>query len=194
MEYEMKKQLLVALVGVALAVPFAAQAEGAYVGVNVGRAKQKVTFDGESASESKTGYKLYGGYGFTKNFGMEAGYVNFGKFEESFDDGVNSGSASYKPTSLYVAGTASLPLNDQFSLFAKLGMTANRAKVSATLNGVSESQTETNTTALIGVGAAYNISRELSLVAEYENFGNVVKGDSGHVKADMFSVGLRYKF
>jgi OOP family OmpA-OmpF porin len=179
----MKKQLLVAMIGAALAVPFAAQAEGAYVGVNAGSAKQTASSSGYSGNDSETGFKLYGGYDFTQNFGIEGGYIDLGNAN------ISNGpiSASIKSTALYVAGTATLPLNTQFSLFAKLGVTENRAESIGY-------PTNTKTSALIGVGAAYNINKNLSVVAEYEDFGKVYEDPTANIKADMFSVGLRYKF
>lgn len=191
----MKKQLLVVLLGTALAAPIAAYAEGAYVGFNAGRAEQKVSIEEGSLKDNKTGYKLYGGFGFNQNFGVEAGYVHFGKLSASGTNGVDTASISSKPQALYVAATGTLPLNDQFSLFAKLGVSFNRTKVSTVLNGVPDgSGTENRTTALLGIGAAYNFTKNLALVAEYEDFGKVIKEDGVDLKANLLSIGLRYKF
>jgi OOP family OmpA-OmpF porin len=191
----MKKQLLVVLLGSALAAPLAAYAEGAYVGVNVGRSDQKLTLDGiGSISDSGTGYKLYGGYGFNKNFGLEGGYIKLGTGKASYVDGPDSGTISSKPSALYVAATATLPVNDQFSLFAKVGAAFNRTKLEAVENGVSSSEKKHRTTALLGIGAAYNVTKEVAIVAEYEDFGKIAKVDGAHLKANLLSIGLRYKF
>lgn len=189
----MKKQLLVVLIGTALAAPMAAYAEGAYVGVNVGRSEQKLSIDTQgSAKDNATAYKLYGGYDVTKNFGVEAGYIDFGK--ASVVDSVGD-TLSSKLTSFYVAATGTLPLSEQFSLFAKLGVSFNRTKADVQLSGVtSRLGSENRTTPLLGIGAAYNFSKNLALVAEYENFGKVIKEEGYNLKADLFSVGLRYKF
>jgi OOP family OmpA-OmpF porin len=191
----MKQQLLVAALGMALVAPLAAHAEGGYVGVNVGSAEQKASVDNMgSESKSKTGYKLYGGYDFTKNFGVEAGYVDFAKIESS--DG--SVSSSLHPTAVYVAATGILPLNEQFSLFGKVGVSMNHTKATVSNGVASANGSDDRTTALIGVGAAYNVSKNLAVVAEYEDFGKVLKvsdaGIEGNLKVTMFSLGLRYKF
>jgi OOP family OmpA-OmpF porin len=191
----MKKQVLVTLLGAALALPLAAQAEGGYIGANIGRAEQKWSVDDAgSMKDEDTSFKLYGGVNFTKNFGVEVGYVYFGEFSASGTDGLNSASISSKPTSLYLAATGTLPLNDQFSLFAKAGVSANSTKLRATLNGFSVSGTEDDTSAMFGIGAAYNFTKNVALVAEYENFGKVFKEDGLNLKADLISIGLRYKF
>jgi OmpA-OmpF porin, OOP family len=190
----MKKHLLAALVTSAFAFPMAAHAAGSYVGINAGSVEHKASIDGASDSENKTGFKVYGGYGFTENFGVELGYANLGKVSSSINDGFDNGSLTYKSHAVYLAGTATLPLTPQFSLFGKAGITANRGKLSATLNGESDSFTRTNTTAMFGVGAEFNFSKNLSVVAEYENFGKVIDENEGNTKAQMVSVGLRYKF
>jgi OOP family OmpA-OmpF porin len=191
----MKKQLLGTLLGAALALPLMAQAEGTYIGANVGRTQQKLSDeDVGSVKDNTTGLKLYGGYEITKNFGAEVGYVHFGKGEASANDGVNSASISAKPKAFYLAATGTLPLNDQFSLFAKAGVARNSTKVTGTLNGASESETLKRTGAMFGLGAAYNVTKNVAIVAEYENFGKVVNEDGANLKADLVSVGVRYKF
>ncbi|MES2025295.1 MAG: porin [Pseudomonadota bacterium] len=193
----MKKQLLLAVLGTALVSPLAAHAEGAYVGVNVGRAEQKVSIAEGSVKDHTTGYKLYGGYGFNQNFGVEGGYVDFGKGSISATDagsGVTS-TVSSKPRSFYLAATGTLPLNEQFSLFAKLGVSFNRTKIHfEDTTGDSENSSKNRTSALIGIGATYNFSKNLALVAEYEDFGKVLKEDGVDLKANLLSIGLRYKF
>ncbi|MFJ7567609.1 outer membrane protein [Herminiimonas sp. NPDC097707] len=191
----MKKQLLLALLGTALTVPLAAYAEGAYVGVNVGRAEQKVSIAEGSLKDHTTGYKLYGGYGFNQNFGVEGGYVDFGKGSASVTNAGVTSTISAKPRSFYLAATGTLPLNEQFSLFAKLGVSFNRTKIHfEDTTGDSENSSKNRTTALIGIGAAYNFTKNLALVAEYEDFGKVLKEDGVDLKANLLSIGLRYKF
>ncbi|MFM2089140.1 MAG: hypothetical protein RLZZ237_4009 [Pseudomonadota bacterium] len=185
----MKKQLFAVVVGAALAFPLFAQAEGAYVGGNIGRSELKLSGDG-SGKENKTSFKAYAGYDFTANFGVEGGYVDFGKLKNN-DSGVSS---SWETNALYVAATGTLPLNEQFSLLAKVGVTRNHTKISASAGTLSISGSQNKTAALIGVGAAYNINKNLAAVAEYEHFGKTLDEGGFNVKASQFSVGLRYKF
>jgi OOP family OmpA-OmpF porin len=190
----MKKHLLAVLATSAFAFPLAAQAAGAYVGASVGSVEHKLTVDGDAATADKTGAKLLAGYGFTDHFGIELGYAHLGRLSASASDGINSASLSYKAQVLYLAGTATLPLGSQFSLFAKGGVTANHAKGSVTLNGNNKNGRSGNATGMFGVGAAYSVTPALAIVAEYENFGKVLDKDEAHTKAQMVSVGLRYKF
>lgn len=184
----MKKQFIVALIGSAFAI--AAQAENTYVGVNVGKSEQKISVEEGSIDESATGYKLYAGYNFNKTFGAEAGYVDFG--DADFTDG--SDSVTIRTKSFYIAGTATLPVNNEFALFAKAGIARNRAKATVTFDDETESDSVNRTSAIFGLGASYSVAKNMSLVAEYEYFGKVAKEEGINVKADLLSIGLRYKF
>jgi OmpA-OmpF porin, OOP family len=190
----MTKTFKTALLASAFVFSASAHAAGAYIGVNVGSAEHKLSIDGESNKERKTGVKLYGGYALTENFGIEAGYAHLGKVSDSDTDGFNTASLSYRARALYIAGTATLPLTQEFSVFAKAGVTANNGKVTARFNGVSDSMSRSNTTAMFGIGAEYSFAKNMSVVAEYENFGKVIDENEGNTKAQMVSVGLRYKF
>lgn len=189
----MKKITCIAIV-LSASASFAAHAEGAYFGANIGSAEIKSSVDGFASSNRDTGGKIYGGAQLTAPFGVELGYVNFGRSDKNFNDGVTAASVTVKPSAVYLAATATAPINDQFSVFGKLGITENRAKINATLNGVSNSGTRNRTDAMIGVGAAYAITTQVSAVVEYENFGKLAKDDGVNIKGDLFSVGLRYKF
>jgi OOP family OmpA-OmpF porin len=183
----MKKHLLVTLLGTALILPVAAQAEGAYIGASVGSAESKFSDSGISLKDSDTGFKLTAGYDFTKNFGVEVGYADLGK--PSISNGIDMAFA--EPRAYYLAGTATYPIDEAFSVFAKAGVTNNRTKVGGT--GIS-TEKFTHTAAILGVGAAYNFTKNIAGVIEYENFGKTVDEQGANLKSDLISVGLRYKF
>ena len=186
----MKQIIVSALITAALAAPLAAQAEGAYVGGSIGRAEQKADVAGYSFNESTTGYKLVGGYDFTKNFGLEAGYADLREISISG----NGARASSKPQVFYVAGTATMPIDEQFSVFGKAGIATAHTKLTASFNGFSDSASDNQTTGVIGVGAAFHLIKNISFVAEYEYFGKVARDGGSSIKADLLSVGVRYKF
>ncbi|MBA5606986.1 outer membrane beta-barrel protein [Duganella sp. FT3S] len=185
----MKHSIIIAAIA-ALAAPLAAQADNAYVGANIGRAEQKLEIPSGTGTENTTGFKLYGGYNYTNNFGAEVGYVDFRKVEGS-DSGYG---ASSKPSAIYAAATGTLPLNAQFSLFGKLGVAYNHTTIEAWLPGQFYSTSKNKTQAMIGIGASFALDQKITFVAEYENFGKVAEQNSLNVKADLLSVGVRVKF
>ena len=186
----MKQIIASALISAALAAPLAAQAENVYVGGNIGRAEQKLDVAGYSVKENTTGYQLVGGVDLTKNFGLEAGYADL---REASVSG-NGARLTSKPQVFYVAGTATLPIDEQFSVFGKAGIASAHTKISASVPGLSDSGTDNETTGVIGVGAAFHLNKNVSFVAEYEYFGKVAKDGDASLKADLLSFGVRYKF
>ncbi|HEX5343177.1 MAG TPA: outer membrane beta-barrel protein [Duganella sp.] len=185
----MKKSIFVALIA-ALAAPLAAQAEGAYIGANVGRAEQKADLEGYHFKDSTTAYKLYGGYTYNQNFGFEIGFADLREAEKSG----NGARIASEPKSVYIAATGTLPLNEQFSLFGKAGVASTHVKVSASAAGFSDSDSENRASPYISVGASFALNKNVSFVAEYENFGKIAKDGGSNIKADFVSVGVRYAF
>jgi len=193
----MKKSFLAVLAVAALYVPWAAQAEESYVKVGVGQGQYKVPGD----SERKTAFSLAFGQSLSENWGYELGYINFGKLSgNETEDGIET-RASVRTESLYAAAVGTMPLNESFSLFGKLGVVVNYSKANSvsTVPGptpgapaqvLRESDSETKAKPMIGVGAAYNFSKQIAVTAEYQYFGKV----SGDMKIDSWTVGLKYGF
>ena len=205
------------LVAAALAFSSVASAQF-YVGGNLGQSKTKFDSsdfytDPDDASEilsfdkTKTAWKLFGGYNFNQYFAVEGGYADMGKpsTKATWDGG--SGKSTTKQTSWFVVGKGTLPINEQFNVFAKLGVTMNRSKFSINANDGGDtgsySDSKTRTGALYGVGAEYNINKQVGIRLEYEDFGkfgNKFSDDddsnfgTGRTKTSMWSVGVAYKF
>ncbi len=164
------------VLGAALVMPLAAHAEGSYVKAGVGSSEYK--YDG--SSENKTAVNLAYGFSLNKNFGVELGYANLGKLKTT------DGDYSVKTQSFYLAGVGSLPLTDAFSAFGKVGVAINHLTAKET--GFADT-TETKTRALLGLGLAYNFTKEIAGTLEYQHFGTV-----DQVKISALTVGVKYGF
>jgi OOP family OmpA-OmpF porin len=164
-----------------------------YLGVGAGQAHASVPslnttvlglpVTASATKSNDTSYKIYGGYQFTKNWGVEVGYNDLGNgYNVNFNFAGLPGSGSVKIDNWYVAGTGTLPLGDRFSVFAKLGAVANHSDV------------------LVGVGAQYAFTRNWSARLEYEDYGKVSSDDvwgtggSGSVKANAWYLSAKYSF
>ncbi|CUI03660.1 outer membrane beta-barrel protein [Massilia antarctica] len=182
----MKNTLAIAMLAAA-SVPMAAHAESYYVGAGIGSVDQNLSIDKfGSVSDRDVGFKLFTGYNFDKNFGIEAGYTDFGKAEF-----VRRGEKN-RARSFYAAGTATLPLGEKFALTAKLGIAKNRSKLIIRGEG---DQTEKKADALLGVGATYAFTKTISAFVEYENYGNIMKpAGNNSLKATVVSTGMRFSF
>lgn len=184
------KLLLAAL---ALAGAASAQAADWYVGGAVGRSDYKVDTTGATASDkTDTGYKLFGGARLSPNLAVEGGFADLGKATAA--QGAASG--SLKLSALYLDAVGILPLNPQWDLYGRLGLSSSKLKVSGNINGATGSDSDRSVQAHVGFGGQYNLSKAVAVRAEWERFrGKYSKNgvsDSGNV--DLLSVGLTIGF
>jgi OOP family OmpA-OmpF porin len=179
-----RASLLVAFTGVFFASPASAQW---YVGAGVGAGQAKLSNNGtvQGNDSHETSGKIFGGYQFTPNWGIEGQYVYLGKYDVTN----GGGSGSYKPESWGLAATGTIPLSNNFYLMGKLGAAFNRLRDSNFSGG-------NKTDLLAGVGAGYNFNANWGIRAEYENFGKITKNNNngGDIKGDNWTVSVKYSF
>ena len=172
------KKLMIALIATA-AVAGTAQAQTnagrGYVGVSAVSAKN-TTLDAHKADG-----KLFGGYQFDERVGVEAGWVN----HHTSDFGVRGQTEGWGS---YVAAKYTLPLNEQTSAYAKVGISHSERELGDNLG---QRFKEDDTGGYGGLGIEYKLNQNVALLAEYERFG---KKKAFGAKPDVWSVGLKYGF
>ena len=126
--------------------PAAPGGQGFYLGLGAGTADFKGPNDKESA------WKLFGGYNFNNNFGVEAGYHDLGS--------PPGGST----TAWELSGVGRLPLGDRFGLFGKIG--GYRLDDRPAGGGDRSDWTW-------GLGASYDFTRNWSARLEWQQFRDV---------------------
>lgn len=199
----------------ACAAPLAlAQGTGWYGGASVGRsaatiddaritgglAVQGLATTGLDEDDRDTGYKLFGGYQFTPNLGVEAGYFDLGNFgyrASTVPAGTLNGDMRVKGLNLDLVGT--LPLAGRLSALGRLGVVSVRASDNFSATGAvrmpyaSASPSERSTGLKAGLGLMYDFTDSLALRAEVERYRiKDAVGNRGDV--DLLSVGLIYRF
>jgi OmpA-OmpF porin, OOP family len=198
-DISMKKVFLAGAIAAAfVAMPASAQW---YIGGGVGSSSTRgvdgtvAPFTLSGGDSSKASVKIYGGYQITPNWGVEAQYSDLGNRDLAVRDATGAllGTGSLKASQYSFAGTGTLPLSSNFSLFGKLGISNNHGKVSSA--GVSSSGSKASP--MIGVGVAYNFTPQLSVRFEYEDFGkftdsNNISGTA--IRADNYGISLKYAF
>ena len=197
----------------ALISPYAlADDLGWYGGANIGRSAATIDdaritsglASGGLATSSisdrdrSTGFKLYGGYQFHRNFALEGGYFDLGKFgytANTIPTGTLDGNIKLKGFNLDAVGI--LPITDRFSALGRVGL--NYAKASDSFAGTgavsvaNPNPSKSGTNYKLGVGLQYAFTEALGMRAEVERYRvNDAVGNKGHV--DLFSVGLVYRF
>ena len=188
----MKTAFAIVLPAAVMAVSAPAVAQQSDAGWYIGGSYGMSTFDldttgitNPSVDDSDSGFKIFGGFQFTKHWGAEVGYVDFGKA------GIR-GSVIGIPftgdlgiTAFTLAGTGTLPLGTNFALLGKVGLAQWEADASVSGAG---SASDSGSDMFYGIGARYSFNKNLSVQAEYE----VLDMDVDSVT--MMSIGLRYKF
>ncbi len=185
------KKLIFALIAGATAMG-AAHAEGGYIGLGVSSSDHTFNVGGASSTSAdgwKASGKIFGGYEIDPMWGVEAGYTSVRKSNGSYTVGGVPGSINSDGDRYYVAAKANMPVNEQFSVYGKLGVEHSKANVSMSTPATSWS--DSNTGLYGALGGQFNINKQVALTLEYERYGK--KKDFG-AKADAITVGARYAF
>ncbi|WP_296947766.1 porin family protein [uncultured Massilia sp.] len=175
----MNKLIFALLAGIgAIGAAQAQTTPQAYIGIGA------ATADNQTKDEYRVGAKVYGGYQLDQNWAVEAGYTDFDS--QDFNRGATRGSV--KGSGSYIAGKYTVPFNERFSGYGKLGVAYSERKYNDNL-GVRINDTDTGVYGALGV--QYKLNQNLSLIGEYERYG---KDKAYGAKADVYTVGLQYGF
>ena len=172
-----KTQLLAACVAGVCAVSAQAQTSGTgiYIGGNVGQSKWKGgDFPGLDAN--KVGGKVYLGYDFVPQFGLELGYAEFGSFDYTGD--------SLKATGYFLDAVGKIPITPQWTGLVRVGAFQGKLKTGAA--------SDDGNSWKAGAGVQYNLTPNAAVRAEYERYRFNALG--GNPKADMLTAGFTYRF
>lgn len=194
------KKILLALLASATALTgvtaYAADDGGtAYIGAGIVGSRYK--FDvpnttGGDDSGNKASGKVFAGYNFDKTWAVEGGYTDFGSQTYNYSLNSTAGSIESDAHSFYLAGKGSVPINEQFSMFGKLGVSRNHNSIAATGAAAAYGSSGNKNALYASVGAEYALNKNVSLSLEYENYGKN-DNDLGR-KNGAITGGLRYNF
>jgi OOP family OmpA-OmpF porin len=141
-----------------------------------------------SSDDNDVGWKLFAGYQFHRNWAVEGTYYDLGRFDASgfvTASPATPASVSVKVKGWGLAAVGILPLQQNFSLFGKLGGFWSDSSASASVGGFRAAVDDSNSDWLGGIGVMYNFSRNLGVRAEAEFIGSDVQ---------FYSIGLQFKF
>jgi OOP family OmpA-OmpF porin len=191
---------------VALAQP-AAQSPW-YFGVSAGASKSNspnsdaavsgATSNSYTKNDTSTGYKFVLGKQLSKNFAVEFGYVDLGKFEVK--NTVNNGTAT--ATSKHAGFTAMAvgiaPATDRLSFMGKIGLMASSSNAdtatTGSVTGASSARVSEGNLAY-GLGVQYDFSKTMSVRAEYDVYAGLrAAANWDRRDVSLLSLGLVVKF
>lgn len=206
----MKKQLVFLALSASFGVSGVQAADtGFYMGGSFGQSKisdfSGSDFDNElalsgltsstSTDDTDISWKAFAGYQIMKNLAVEGAYTNLGEFTARSTitaPGTGVVNTEVKAEAWTLSALGILPLGDRFSLFGRLGVNFWNADFSAVGSGsggvASVSDSSDGTDWVYGLGATYNVAKNLNLRGEWERY------DFDGTDVDLLSVGVAFKF
>lgn len=225
----MKRLIATAALATLVASPAFAQSyqynpnEGFYLGTSIGQAKLDGALDeyeraGWDTDDKDTAFKLFAGYQFNPNFSVEASYIDFGKFSANavtdyeaayipeIDDTASRTTREKHEASIDGFGFAlvgSLPIQNGFSVFGKLGLfawdgsvdfsesTTYKVGLDSVTTSESDSGSADDVDPFYGIGAEYVVN-QVMVRAEYERYDLSESGEDFEI--DLISASIGYRF
>ncbi len=144
-----------------LAANLANADEGFSIGASVARASVEAEGLGQTVDGDADGSRIFGSYMFTRRFGIEAGYSDFGRPDDNtIAPNVEVESNSYD---LYAVGVQ--PVSEKLDLFGKIGVVSWNTEIEEDeTTEVSSSSTDL----ALGIGAEYSVSERFAIRSEFE--------------------------
>jgi len=182
----MKKTLVALTVAALVSTPALASEGQAYIYGDYGSA----TFKDAGLFPSPGMFDLGAGYQFHPNIAGELGYTILGDSKVDLGGG---DTITVKVTSLHAAIVGIAPINNELSLFGKLGFASNKADLSATGAVTITKPSHSKTDTYFGLGARYNLDKQVSMHVQYQSVGKL-SSDANPPSATAISIGTSYNF
>ena len=141
------------------------------------------------------GYRLKLGYKYSRYLSVESEFVDFGTNAGTvFSSPANLASA-FRQSGFGVDTVATVPLWRQFSFYGRLGAyTGSRDVFSPNPVSLLGGEQARGTRLRYGLGMRYDLTKSLGIRAEMERYSPLGSTVAGEPEADLFSVGLMWRF
>jgi OOP family OmpA-OmpF porin len=195
--------------------PLAAQEARWYGGASFGQSKADIDEAGSSAAlaadgfantgftsdESDSGFKLFVGHRFNRNFAVEGSFVMLGEVSATttVTNLTTPRATEFRvewKNGFSLAAIGIAPLGERFSVFGKGGFYYAKTSASTSIQAFgSGSESDSNAGPLLGAGLTFDVARNVAVRAEWERFFDV-GGDhtGGEGDFDFMSLGLMFRF
>lgn len=173
----------------------------------IGQSSHELVIVHGKIDDSDTSIAFGGEYRFNKNFSANVRYDDFGKMNFRKTNDSSTGAADYSISALSTSVKGSLPLSDQFSIFAKIGFSSwdldldVKVTSNTTADSLSGSSSFSGTDYHYGFGGQFSINNNFVIGLEYTvlSAGLSVDSDSddtssGDYDISNLSLSLGYNF
>jgi len=165
-----------------------------YIGGSLGNPDFKdACGDFANCDDNDTGYKLFAGYKFSKNFALEGFYTDLGEVSVTETESGNTIRLTAKADGIGLAAVGILPINDSFSIFAKAGFYHWDIDGKGTGNNETNEEMESDGTDFtFGLGASYAFNESIAVRAEWERYDGI--DYDSKVDVNLLSAGIVFSF
>lgn len=194
----MKKAVAAVLLltaAVTSAAPARAAEKGFYIGANAGFTRTSAISGIDPSKVTGGLFSLLGGYQFNKYLAGEIQYAYLGKAEYTdLTFNSNGGSASTRTHSFSVNAVGTWPIQDEFSLYGKLGLAVNRTSIS---NFDVQYTGKMRFMPTVGLGVQYDVIPAVGLRMGWDRYDGAFENGAGanmHFHKNAWSLGAIYRF
>lgn len=158
-----------------------------YVGLNLGQSRISDFGNGFSkGDDTDTTGTVNLGYQFNRNFAVELGYTDFGKFKVSNA----SGSGEWKSDGVGLSLVGILPMDNRWALYGKLGAFYSDTRV----EGIPGTGSDKRTNGTAGLGVSYDFGNRIVGKAEWNYYNDVGESSTGKPTLNTVTLGVAYRF
>ncbi len=180
------KRALLATFILTLLLPLSAYADsGFFAGASIGSAGLNEDFDGLNIDTDATAFRIVGGWRFNEYFALEAGYHDFGDFEQQIDVNGTPVIASLSADGFTFAAAGILPVSERFSLTGRLCMFFWNGN--AEIKSVSLASPE-DSNFFFGAGVSYSLTDSFAFTGDFTRY------DLEEAQSNVYSMGFLYSF
>ena len=154
------------------------ESTGWTIGLDYGRTEAKKYCEHiTNCDDTDNGPRVEVGYDFNKNWGVELGYTSFGT---NFDADADAGSLSVeqKANAVTLSAIGTIPVNDWFGVFGRLGYARYDTNNRGSIDGVPVKD-ESGNSPYWGAGVKFTVNEQFALRVEYQNYRDL-SNQNGH--------------
>ena len=159
--------------------------EGFYAGASIGSASLDDDFDGLEVDDDTTAYRLVAGWWVNRYFALEAGYHNFGDFEQDFTINGVRHRAKLSADGYTLGVQGSYPVANKVDILGRAGWFFWDGE--AEINNVSQASPE-ETNPYLGLGLSYAFTDSFSVNGDWTHY------ELESTNSDVFSIGFQFRF
>lgn len=141
---------------------------------------------GVSVDDEDVFFSIGGGYNFTNMFAAEAGYIDLGEASVS---NIFGDRATVSADGFYFGPRLTIAVTEQLDAYARIGLLAWDAETTSNF-GVSGQ--DDGTDVYFGIGAAWNISPQFAVGADWTRYA--AESDGQDMDMDAFGAKVKYSF